>query len=105
LLERKGDVEGAKAAWQQVIESGPAELAWQVFTNLVNLLRDQHDLDGLRAAGDMAVAQSNPEALYALDVLGSELNRLGDAEGAFAVWQQAIDAGYPEADWLRDRMR
>jgi tetratricopeptide (TPR) repeat protein len=102
LLARAGDVTGARAAWQPVIESADAHWATWAFDYLVDLLRDQHDLAGLRAAYQQAAAVRNPEAPYALDVLGQELNQLGDIPGAHAVWQQAIDAGYRNADWLRD---
>jgi hypothetical protein len=40
----------------------------------------------------------------AFDVLGSELKCIGDTQGAHAAWQQATDASYAEADWMRDRM-
>jgi len=104
LLERKGDATGAKAAWQPVIDSADPEWAGPAFSRLVNLLRDNHDIDGLRAAYPVAAARHNPDALYALDVLGQELDGLGDTGGAHAAWQRAIDAGYEFADDLRDRI-
>jgi tetratricopeptide (TPR) repeat protein len=104
LLDRIGDAAGAKAAWQPVIDSADPGWAGPAFTNLVNLLRDNHDIDGLRAAYPMAAARHNPDAPYALDVLGQELDHLGDTGGAHAAWQQAIDAGYEFADELRDRI-
>jgi len=104
LLKRKGDAAGAKAAWQPVIDSADPEWAGPAFTHLVNLLRDNHDIDGLRAAYPVAAARHNPDALYALGVLGQELDDLGDTDGAHAAWQQAIDAGYEFAEDLRDRI-
>jgi tetratricopeptide (TPR) repeat protein len=104
LLKRKGDAAGAKAAWQPVIDSADPERAGPAFTHLVNLLRDNHDVDGLRAAYPVAAARHTPDALYALDVLGQELDDLGDTDGAHAAWQQAIDAGYESAGDLRDRI-
>jgi hypothetical protein len=71
---------------------------------MVNLLRGQEDRGGLRAAHQDAVALGNPEALYALDQLGQLLHDRRDVDGAHAVWQEAIDAGYEHADDLRERM-
>ena len=99
-----GDVAGAMAAWQRVIESGNATWAGPAFIELTNLLREHDDIDGLRAVYQRAAELGNPEALYALDVLGQELERQGDTAGAHAAWQQAIDAGYEDADELRDRI-
>ncbi len=104
LLRRKGDAGGAKAVWQPVIDAADPDWAGPAFTHLVNLLRDSHDIDGLRAAYLAAAARHNPEALYALDVLGQELENAGDTSGAHAAWQQAIDADYESANDLRDRI-
>jgi tetratricopeptide (TPR) repeat protein len=104
LLESQGDIAGAKAAWQRVIDSANAAWAGPAFTGLVNLLREHDDINGLRAAYQKAAELGNPDALYALDVLGQELDRRGDADGAHAAWQQAIDAGYEDADDLRERI-
>src|ERR1022692_341087 len=104
LLKSQGDVADAKTAWQRVIDSGNATWAGPAFTNLVNLLREHHDFDGLRTWYQKAAELGNPDALYALDVLGQELDRHGDTEGAHAAWQQAIDAGYDDADDLRERI-
>ena len=104
LLKSQGDIADAKTAWQRVIDSGNATWAGPAFTNLVNLLREHHDFDGLRTWYQKAAELGNPDALYALDVLGQELDRHGDTEGAHAAWQQAIDAGYDDADDLRERI-
>jgi hypothetical protein len=74
------------------------------FLELVNLLRGDADAAGLRAVYQAAVASGIPEALYALDQLGHLLNDQGDTEGAHAVWQEAIDAGYKNAEDLRELM-
>jgi hypothetical protein len=80
------------------------EWARAAFLKLVNLLRGEADAAGLRAAYQAAEALSNPEALYALDQLGHLLHEQGDAGGAHAVWQEAIDAGYENAEDLREQM-
>ena len=61
LLERQGDSAGAKTAWQPVIDSRDSEWAGVAFTSLVNLLRDEDDPDGLRAAYQAGAALGNPE--------------------------------------------
>jgi Tetratricopeptide repeat len=104
LLKKNGDLEGAKAAWQRVIDSPDEQCAGPAFLDLVNLLRDDDDIDGLRAAFRAGSQQHNPDALYALDALGQHLNQRGDIQAAHAAWQQAIDAGYQDADELRDRI-
>jgi tetratricopeptide (TPR) repeat protein len=105
LLKSRGDVAGARSAWQAVIDSrSTAWWAESAFISLVNLLFEQNETDGLRAAYRDGVAKGNPEALYALDKLGQQLLQDGDVENAHAAWQQAIDAGYEHADYLRDRI-
>lgn len=104
LLAGRGDADGAKAAWQPVIDAANPDWAGPTFTHLVNLLCEHDDIEGLRAAYRNAAARGNPAALYALDVLGQQLDARGDTEGAHAAWQQAIDAGYEGAGDLRERM-
>jgi hypothetical protein len=104
LLEGTGDAAGASAAWQQLIDAANPEWAGAAFLRLVNLLRGEEDAARLRAPYQAAVALGNPEALYALDQLGQLLHDQGDVEGAHAVWQEAIDAGYENAEDLRDQM-
>lgn len=79
-------------------------MARPAFTELVNLLRQQDDVAGLRTLHQKGEETGNPDTLYALDVLGQVLNGHGDTEGAHAAWQQAIDAGYEFADDLRERI-
>jgi hypothetical protein len=104
LLEGTGDAAGARAAWQPLIDAANPEWAGAAFLRLVNLLRGEEDAAGLRAAYHAAVALGNPEALYALDQIGQLLHDQGDVEGAHGVWQEAIDAGYENAEDLRDQM-
>src|SRR5262249_12680982 len=104
LLKKNGDLGGAKVAWQRVIDSPDEQCAGPAFLDLVNLLRDDAATDGLRAAFRARAGQHNPDALYALDALGQHLEQRGDIQAAHAAWQQAIDAGYQDADELRDRI-
>jgi hypothetical protein len=85
---------------------GAADPEWaeQAFVRLVNLLHDQGDAAGLRDEYQTAMAPGNPEALYALVRLGHLLHDQHDIEGAHAVWQEAIDAGYENAEGLRELM-
>jgi tetratricopeptide (TPR) repeat protein len=104
LLADTRDVAGAKAVWQPLIDAANPEWATAAFLKLVNVLRGEEDAAGLRAAYQAAVALENPEALYALDQLGHLLHDQGDTDGAHAVWQEAIDAGYQNAEDLREQM-
>jgi hypothetical protein len=70
----------------------------------VNLLVEQHDADAVRAAYVRAATLGTPDAPYALVQLGGMLDDLGDADGARAAWQQAIDAGCEDPDGVRDLM-
>ena len=104
LLKEQGDLAGARAAWQRVIESADVDWAGPAMTSLVNLLRDQDDADGLRDVYRAGLASGNPDALYALDAIGQHLAARGDIEGAHTAWQEAIEAGYEHADDLRELM-
>jgi hypothetical protein len=58
------------AAYMQVIESRHADWAPAALVNLLNLLRNQGDIEGVRAAHRVALDTGNPEAPYALVVIG-----------------------------------
>jgi len=70
----------------------------------VNLMANQDDADGLRAAYRLGTANENPNALYALTQLGQVLERLGDIAGAHQAWQEAIDAGCDEPEYWLERI-
>ncbi|HEY0937034.1 MAG TPA: hypothetical protein VGD91_25270 [Trebonia sp.] len=74
------------------------------FTDLVNLLIEQHDADWMRAAYLRAAELGTPDAPSALVQLGGMLADQGDADGARAAWQQAIDAGCEDPDYVRELM-
>jgi hypothetical protein len=54
-----------------------AEIARPAFTELVNLLRQQDDVAGLRTLHQKGAETGNPDTLYALDVLGGPHRRSG----------------------------
>jgi tetratricopeptide (TPR) repeat protein len=104
LLAGLGQGEAAKEVWQQLLASGNADEAGGAFVSLVNAMRDDGDPAQLRAAYEKAAVAGNPEALYALDQLGEMQHQGGDVDGAHATWREAIDAGYENADILRERI-
>lgn len=104
LLERRGDMPGAKAAWHRAIDSRAAPWAEVAFCDLVNQLQAETDLDGARAAHRLGVETATPDAAYALVVIGNLLREQGDVEEARAAWQQAIDTGYSGADDFRESL-
>jgi tetratricopeptide (TPR) repeat protein len=99
LLHKRGDTAAATAVWQQIIDTetdeGSPEMALH---SLVNRLGSEGDLDGLRAAYHTGTARDIPEAPYALVMIGKVLRDRGDLDGWRHAWQQAVDAGYEDAD-------
>ena len=61
LLAEQGDVEGAKAAYQQAIDSGAPRGSTEGALNLGVLLRRQGDVDGAQAAYQQAIDSGHPE--------------------------------------------
>jgi tetratricopeptide (TPR) repeat protein len=78
----------ARGVYQDVIDSHP-EFAPGALIELLNLLQEQSDLDGVHAAYQQALDTGNPEAPYALVVVGNLLNAQGDADGARDAYQRA----------------
>ena len=98
LLEEQGDADGAKAAYQQAIDSGHADQAPKAAVNLGVLLKEQGDADGAKAAYQQAIDSGHPDqAPMAAFNLGVLLKEQGDADGAKAAYQQAIDSGHADA--------
>ncbi len=101
-LAGQGDTEGAKAAWQQAIDSGHADMAPTATFSLGALLADRGDADGAKAAYQQAIdsghADMAPTFAVSLGALleGALLAGQGDAEGAKAAYQQAIDSGHAD---------
>jgi tetratricopeptide (TPR) repeat protein len=103
----------ARAAYEQAMGSGHPEWAPAAAFHLGNLLRQDGDTAGARAAyeqaiesGDVARARSMFEfavtsgpparAAPAAYTLGRIREELGDLDGARAAYQDAIDSGDPE---------
>ena len=103
LLERHGDLPGAKAAWRQVIDSREAPWAEIAFSHLLNQLSAEDDLDGARDMHRLGIETANPDTPHALVTIGNLLKERGDTEGWRAAYQQAIDSGYHAAD-LRESL-
>jgi len=66
-------VEGARAAYQQAIDSGDPDAAPGAALSLGNLLADQGDVEGARAAYQQAIDSGDPEA----SALAARLQALG----------------------------
>jgi tetratricopeptide (TPR) repeat protein len=97
-LAGRGDIEAARAALLQAIDSGHADIAPRALLTLGVLLQQQGDLDGARAALLQAIdsghADIAPRALLTLGVL---LQQEGDLTGARAAFQQALASGDVDA--------
>jgi tetratricopeptide (TPR) repeat protein/type II secretory pathway pseudopilin PulG len=90
LLEEQGDVEGAKAAYQQAVDSGDTEAAPLAAVKLGYLLRDQGNMEGARAAYQVAIDSGHAEHAPAAWIgLGNLLRLKGDVEGAKSAFQKA----------------
>jgi tetratricopeptide (TPR) repeat protein len=91
----RGQREAARAAWQQVIDSGHPDAAPAATRNLGFLLAEQGDVAGARAADQQAIDSGHPDhAPVAAVNLGVLLNELGDVAGARVAYRQAIDSGH-----------
>ena len=92
-------MEGAKAAYQQAIDSEHPDAAPEAAVNMGELLERQRHADSVKAALQQAIDSGHAddaawEAANKLEVL---LPPLGDVEGVKAALQQVIDSGYPNA--------
>ena len=98
LLKQQGDVEGARRAFQQAIDSGHTHQAPRAAAQLGVLLAEQGDVEGARRAFQQAIDSGHAEAAgVAAANLGGLLAEQGDVEGARWAFQQAIDSGHAEA--------
>jgi len=89
LLEQRGDVEGAEAAYRRADDRGDATAAF----NLAALLVERGDLDGAEAAYERAGQRGDASATFNLGVL---LERRGDFEGAATAYGRAAEDGPAE---------
>jgi len=93
---RRGDLDGAAAAYRRVVGSGRrAEVPYAAF-NLGCVLYRRGDLDGARAAFQRAIDSGRPDVVpRAILNLGNVLDRLGDEQGARAAYERVL--GIPGA--------
>lgn len=97
LLEGEGDVDGARIAYQTVIDSGPSPQASRAAFLLGSLLASQGDIDGAQAAFQTAIDSGHTDAASAAALRLSELlAHQGDFKAADAAYQAAIDSRQAE---------
>jgi len=98
LLAEQGDLEEAKVAYKQAIDSSIPKVAAGAASNLGMLLRKQDDTEGAIAAYKRAADSGDPEVAPRAAVnLGWLLAKQGKPEEAKVAYQQAIDSDDPEA--------
>src|SRR5215203_3235668 len=98
LLAEAGDLDGARAAYRQAIDSGPPTVAPMAAVVLGDLLIEAGDHEGAIAAYKRAIDSGHPEqAPKAAVNLGIQLAKRGDRDGARRAYQKAISSGHPEA--------
>jgi len=91
-LQARGNVVGAKAAYQQAIDSGPTVGAALAAVRLGELLRQRGDVAGAKAAYQRVIDSGSMGHMVAAP-LGDLLYEQGDVAGAKAAYQMAIDSG------------
>ncbi|HKD88555.1 MAG TPA: hypothetical protein VKB62_08505 [Streptosporangiaceae bacterium] len=92
LLHRDGNLDGAKAAYQQAVDAG----RYEVLIDMAHLLCFT-DNEAARACLDQAISIGGPDlAAHALFTLSAVL-RASDPAGAESALLQAIETGHP--DW------
>jgi tetratricopeptide (TPR) repeat protein len=98
LLADQGDVVGAKAAYQQAINSKRrGKSAVGAAFGLARLLAGEGDAAGAEAAYRRVINSGDPQfAPEGAIRLGMLLEEQGDAAGAEAAYRQAVDSGHPE---------
>lgn len=104
VLEEDGDLAGAREQYQRLVETGHEHWAVDALEHLAVQLQNDDDVDGLRALHHTAVQTGNWSAPEVLVTLGFLLEQRGDADGALAAFQQAIDDGYHGVDWLIEKL-
>ena len=86
LLYKRGDLEGAEAAYRRGDERGDAIAA----SNLGDLLEERGDTEGAEAAYRRGDERGDG---WAAANLGALLHRRGDLEGAEAAWRRGDERG------------
>jgi tetratricopeptide (TPR) repeat protein len=94
LLRKQGDVEGARAAYQQAIDSAHPDAAARGAFNLAIVLTEQGDVEGARAAYQQAIDSAHPDvAAKAAVNLGNLGRERGSPENAPEAYQVGIESG------------
>jgi tetratricopeptide (TPR) repeat protein len=101
IRHRQGDLDGERAIYQHLIDSGDASSSGSALLGLGVLLESQGDVDGARAAYWQLVNSGTPEkqAAHALVSLLNLLRRDGDLDEARAAYGKAAESGNPEAPY------
>jgi len=98
LLAEQGIVDGAKAAYQQAIDSRHEIWAPAAWDRMGDLLSEQGDIDAAKAAYQEAADSGHKSwAPAAWTHMGDLLSKQGDIDAAKAAYHQVIDSG--EAYW------
>jgi tetratricopeptide (TPR) repeat protein len=92
------DYEGALALYQQAVTSPEPGIAAEALAEMGDALREHGDYQAARAAWEQCIATGNLDwAPHAMAMLASMLeHKLGDRDGALAMFQAAFDTGHPE---------
>ena len=100
-LGQQGDIEGARSAYQQAIDSGDAEYAPAAGFHLGLLLGQHDDMDGAKEAYRLAANSGHPEyGAKAARNLGHVYKRQHRARQAIAAYEAAVKYGHPDvAPW------
>jgi tetratricopeptide (TPR) repeat protein len=97
-LAKKGNIAGARAAFQRAIDSGDPESAPMAAVHLGSLLAEQNDVVGAWSAYQVAIDSGHRESTAKAGVnLGVLLAEQNDVAGARAAYQVAIDSGHTES--------
>lgn len=97
LLAEDDDAEGARAAYQQAIDSQHTDWAVVAAIDLALLMWNQEDRDVddvvpiLRTAADSGHQHQAPRAS---ELLGDVFNAVGDVEGARAAYTRTVESGH-----------
>ncbi len=93
VLQQQGEIDAAKVAYQQAIDSYHSDLAPRAAANLDNLLRKHGEDDAAKAAYQQAIDPPHPDWVpTAAANLGIMLYEQGKDDAAKATIQQATDA-------------
>ena len=97
LLEEQGDASGAKAAYQQAIDSGHADAAPMAAVNLGTCWRSRGMRRARRRPTSRRSTPGTPTRPHGGVQPWSSAGGAGGCEGAKAAYRQAIDSGHADA--------